>query len=79
MSPATSSDPTIITKAATATGTSNSNEGRSSGESTETLINVDDEALLGPKGAWLPDGYSQICVWLFGLLDYGSATLHYKN
>ena len=48
LSPATSSDPT--TKAA-ATGTSNGNEGRSSGESTETLINVDDEALLGPKGA----------------------------
>ena len=29
--------------------------------------------------AWLPDGYSQIfrivCVWPFGLLHYGSATL----
>ena len=28
---------------------------------------------------WLPDGYSQtfriLCVWPFGLLDYGSATL----
>ena len=28
---------------------------------------------------WLPDHYSQIlrsyCVWPFGLLDYGSATL----
>ena len=33
-------------------------------------------------GAWLPDGYSQIfrslCVWPFGLLDYGSATLRCK-
>ena len=32
--------------------------------------------------AWLPDGYSQIfrivCVWPFGLLDYGSATLRCK-
>ena len=32
--------------------------------------------------AWLPDGESQIfriiCVWPFGLLDYGSATLHCK-
>ena len=32
--------------------------------------------------AWLPDGYSQIfriiCVWPFGLLDYGSATLRRK-
>ena len=32
--------------------------------------------------AWLPDGYNQIfwilCVWPFGLLDYGSATLHCK-
>ena len=31
---------------------------------------------------WLPDGYSQIlrivCVWPFGLLDYGSATLRCK-
>ena len=29
--------------------------------------------------AWLPDGYSQmfkiVCVWPFGHLDYGSATL----
>ena len=33
--------------------------------------------------AWLPDGYSQffkiICVWPFGLLDYGSAMLRCKN
>ena len=32
--------------------------------------------------AWLPDGYSRIfriiCVWPFGLLDYGSATLRCK-
>ena len=32
--------------------------------------------------AWLPDGYSWIfrivCVWPFGLLDCGSATLRYK-
>ena len=32
--------------------------------------------------AWLPDGYSHIfrivCVWPFGLLDYGSAALHCK-
>ena len=32
--------------------------------------------------AWLPDGYSKIfrilCVWPFGLLDYGSATLRCK-
>ena len=31
---------------------------------------------------WLPDGYSRIfkivCVWPFGLLDYGSATLRCK-
>ena len=31
------------------------------------------------KVSWLPDGYSRIfkiiCVWPFGLLDYGSATL----
>ena len=31
---------------------------------------------------WLPDGYSQIfyiiCIWPFGLLDYGSATLRCK-
>ena len=36
-----------------------------------------------PKdGTLLPDGYSRIfriiCVWPFGLLDYGSATLHCK-
>ena len=34
------------------------------------------------SGAWLPDGYSMIfkivCVWPFGLLDYGSATLRCK-
>ena len=32
--------------------------------------------------AWLPDGYSRIfrivCVWPFGLLDNGSATLRCK-
>ena len=32
--------------------------------------------------AWLPYGYSRIfrivCVWPFGLLDYGSATLRCK-
>ena len=32
--------------------------------------------------SWLPDGYSRIfrivCVWPFGLLDYGSATLRCK-
>ena len=32
--------------------------------------------------AWLPDGYNRIfrivCVWPFGLLDYGSATLRCK-
>ena len=32
--------------------------------------------------AWLPDGYSRIfrmvCVWPFGPLDYGSATLRCK-
>ena len=36
----------------------------------------------GELQAWLPDGYSQIfriiCVWPFGLLDYGSATLRCK-
>ena len=38
--------------------------------------------LLAEAKAWLPDGYSQIfkiaCVWPFGLLDYGSATLRCK-
>ena len=38
--------------------------------------------LLGNSQAWLPDGYSRIfrivCVWLFGLLYYGSATLRCK-
>ena len=37
------------------------------------------ENILLDDKAWLPDGYSQIfyivCVWPFGLLDYGSATL----
>ena len=37
---------------------------------------------IAPFQAWLPDGYSQIfkivCVWPFGLLDYGSATLRCK-
>ena len=32
--------------------------------------------------SWLPDGYNRIfkivCVWPFGLLDYGSATLRCK-
>ena len=36
----------------------------------------------GATQAWLPDGYSRIfrivCVWPFGLLDYGSATLRCK-
>ena len=36
----------------------------------------------GELQAWLPDGYSRIfrivCVWPFGLLDYGSATLRCK-
>ena len=36
----------------------------------------------GKNKAWLPDGYSRIfgivCVWPFGLLDYGSATLRCK-
>ena len=34
------------------------------------------------SSSWLPDGYSRIfrivCVWPFGLLDYGSATLRCK-
>ena len=34
------------------------------------------------RKAWLPDGYSRIfrivCVWPFGLLGYGSATLRCK-
>ena len=34
------------------------------------------------EGTWLPDGYSRIfrivCVWPFGLLDFGSATLRCK-
>ena len=39
--------------------------------------------MMGEKlKAWLPDGYSRIfrivCVWPFGLLDYGSATLRCK-
>ena len=37
---------------------------------------------LQAKESWLPDGYSRIfrivCVWPFGLLDYGSATLRCK-
>ena len=37
---------------------------------------------LRRQQAWLPDDYSQIfrivCVWPFGLLDYGSATLRCK-
>ena len=37
---------------------------------------------FGSLKAWLPDGYSRIfrivCVWPFGLLDYGSATLRCK-
>ena len=40
------------------------------------------ENILLDDKAWLPDGYSQIfyivCVWPFGLLDYGSATLRCK-
>ena len=41
-----------------------------------------DVNVLWLRQAWLPDGYSQIfrivCVWPFGLLDYGSATLRCK-
>ena len=37
---------------------------------------------IDTQRAWLPDGYSRIfkivCVWPFGLLDYGSATLRCK-
>ena len=37
----------------------------------------------GNRQAWLPDGYSRIfrfvCVWPFGLLDFGSATLRCKT
>ena len=40
------------------------------------------DALSTDDQAWLPDGYSRIfrivCVWPFGLLDYGSATLRCK-
>ena len=40
------------------------------------------ECLIEMLQAWLPDGYSRIfrivCVWPFGLLDYGSATLRCK-
>ena len=45
---------------------------------------VDRQALLADydSRSWLPDGYSRIfrivCVWPFGLLDYGSATLRCK-
>ena len=41
-----------------------------------------DVGLSAAFQAWLPDGYSQIfrivCVWPFGLLDNGSATLPRK-
>ena len=53
---------------------------------------AEEKAVAGPAAAaapvtaapkaWLPDGYSRIlrlyCVWPFGLLDYGSATLRCK-
>ena len=50
-------------------------------KSTVTMVtgckNTDDVILV--EQGWLPDGYSQIfriiCVWPFGLLDYGSAML----
>ena len=42
----------------------------------------EDETKAPKSQAWLPDGYSRIfmivCVWPFGLLDYGSATLRCK-
>ena len=40
------------------------------------------DAVPAAVEAWLPDGYSQIfrivCVWPFGLLDYGSTMLRCK-
>ena len=46
------------------------------------LMSVFHNGRLRTMKAWLPDGYSQIfrivCVWPFGLLDYGSATLRCK-
>ena len=53
-------------------------------KATVTMItgckNTDDVILV--EQGWLPDGYSRIvrilCVWPFGLLDYGSATLRCK-
>ena len=49
------------------------------------IVDIDENADIAEQygvQAWLPDGYSQIsrivCVWPFGLLDYGSATLRCK-
>ena len=46
------------------------------------VLGAMDEEHAADAKAWLPDGYSRIfrivCVWPFGLLDYGSATLHCK-
>ena len=43
------------------------------------IVGVDPE---GSIQAWLPDGCNRIfrivCVWPFGLLDFGSATLRCK-
>ena len=48
----------------------------------KAVLERDAAYLANNLQAWLPDGYSRIfrivCVWPFGLLDYGSATLRCK-
>ena len=47
-------------------------------QSQEDAGTVDTVVEISGDQAWLPDGYSRIfkfvCVWPFGLLDYGYAT-----
>ena len=44
-------------------------------ESTDKLRECDSDNMVA---RWLLPDFQIVCVWPFGLLDYGSATLHCK-